>query len=154
MLFLFLLITLFFMLLMLKSYDNNIMLYEGMKNKYEDYDDNNNPLILAQKNAGNIDYLKQRVEENSEIKDEIKALTKSVELNKYSIKQLGKTVANIMSHHSGMSEKKIKEYHSGNIPGAPTATKSEQSTEKSLNPNSNSNSKSTPKFNVKSYSTD
>lgn len=146
MLFLFLLITLFFMLLMLKSYDNNIMLYEGMtnqaNNQYEDYDDNNNPLILAQKNAGNIDYLKQRVEENSELKDELEALTKSVQLNKYSIKQLGKTIANIMSHNSGMSEKKIKEYHSGKIPGAPTATKTEQSNEKSLKSNSKSNSKS------------
>lgn len=126
MLFLFLLITLFFMLLMLKSYDNNIMLYEGMTNEsdtsgngsanigYQNYDSNNNAYILAQKNAANIQYLKERVEKNSDCEKEIENLTNSVNLNSSSIKQVSKIMTQEMSKMTGVSPSQAKNFASGN----------------------------------------
>ena len=53
-----------------KSYSNCIV--EGLDN-YKDYDLNNpnNALILGQQNAGNISYLKQRVDQLANINKEV-----------------------------------------------------------------------------------
>ena len=53
---------------------------EGMDDGYVEYDTNNpnNALILSQQNAGNIAYLKQRVDELSGIKTTVDNLTQQV----------------------------------------------------------------------------
>lgn len=44
-------------------------LIEGMENSYDEY--GSDPMILARKNAGNIEYLKSRIEEVTNVKNDI-----------------------------------------------------------------------------------
>ena len=54
---------------------------EGMDNAYTDYNTNdpNNALILSQQNAGNISYLKQRVDELAALKSTVDDLKITVD---------------------------------------------------------------------------
>lgn len=76
-------LILFFLFLILYQIflANNII--EGLENQYQSYDTNNpnNAFILAQKNAGNIAYLKERIDsmENSDINQEIQDLSGNVQ---------------------------------------------------------------------------
>lgn len=78
-------LILFFILLIVYQIflANNVI--EGLKNKgsYVPYDTNNpeNTLILAQKNAGNIEYLKERIEDiqSSSINQEFQDLSGNVQ---------------------------------------------------------------------------
>jgi hypothetical protein len=67
---------------------NNIM--EGLQNQYQPYDTNNpnNALILAQQNAGNISYLKERL-------DAVQGLDKEVQ-------DISGNVATLQTQVSGM----------------------------------------------------
>ena len=67
---------------------NNIM--EGLQNQYQPYDTNNpnNALILAQQNAGNISYLKERL-------DTVMGLDKEVQ-------DISGNVATLQTQVSGM----------------------------------------------------
>jgi P-type conjugative transfer protein TrbJ len=52
---------------------------EGLENQYSQYENNpNNTLILAQKNAGNIEYLKQRVDKVQGMYDQVQDLSGNV----------------------------------------------------------------------------
>lgn len=53
---------------------------EGLETQYKDYDTNNpsNALILAQQNAGNIEYLKQRINAIQGMYDEVQDLSGNV----------------------------------------------------------------------------
>jgi len=53
---------------------------EGLETQYKDYDTNNpaNALILAQQNAGNIEYLKQRINAVQGMYDEVQDLSGNV----------------------------------------------------------------------------
>jgi hypothetical protein len=70
-------LSLFFLILIIyQLIINNTNILEGMDNNsgvYKDYDLNNpnNTLILAQQNAGNIDYLKQRLDELNGLKQDV-----------------------------------------------------------------------------------
>jgi len=58
---------------------------EGLDNKYQEYDmsNPNNAMILAQQNAGNISYLKERIDALEEIHSKVKDLEVNVDqLNK------------------------------------------------------------------------
>jgi predicted PurR-regulated permease PerM len=76
-------LILFFLFLILYQIflANNII--EGLENQYQSYDTNNpnNAFILAQKNAGNIAYLKERIDsmESSDINQEIQDLSGNVQ---------------------------------------------------------------------------
>ena len=60
---------------------NNIV--EGLENQYQSYDTNNpnNTLILSQKNAGNIEYLKERLDsiQSSSLNKEFQDLSGNVQ---------------------------------------------------------------------------
>lgn len=76
-------LILFFLFLILYQIflANNII--EGLENQYQSYDTTNpnNAFILAQKNAGNIAYLKERIDsmESSDINQEIQDLSGNVQ---------------------------------------------------------------------------
>ncbi len=59
------LICFFVLLLICQLFLGPMSLIEGLDTQYKDYDKNdpNNAMILAQQNAGNIEYLKQRIDE-------------------------------------------------------------------------------------------
>jgi hypothetical protein len=67
-------IILFLLLLMVQWWDH---VQEGM-DSYEPYDTDNNALILAQQNAGNIDYLKTRVDDLDTLRPQVNDLTSAV----------------------------------------------------------------------------
>jgi hypothetical protein len=51
-----------------------------MQNEYQEYDKNdpNNYMILAQQNAGNIDYLKSRMDELNNVKTDINDMKQNI----------------------------------------------------------------------------
>jgi len=59
---------------------NFLTLVEGLENQYEPYDTNNpdNALILAQKNAGNILYLKDRIDSLQDVNKQIQDLSGNI----------------------------------------------------------------------------
>ena len=56
-------------------------LIEGLENQYQPYDTNNpaNALILAQQNAGNIEYLKQRIDDVQGMNQQVQDLSGNVQ---------------------------------------------------------------------------
>jgi len=82
-------ITMFFTLLILFSFIKNLTkqsLIEGATGTYQPYSDD--PLILAKKNAANIEVLKQQVDEISGISSQVKINTDTIEKNTKTIKSL------------------------------------------------------------------
>ena len=53
---------------------------EGFENEYKDYDmnDPNNALILAKQNAGNIDYLKERLDKFDGVYQQVQDLSNNI----------------------------------------------------------------------------
>lgn len=81
------LLIIFFLFLILyqiflgdKNSNSKVSLFEGLENRYKTYDTNdpNNALILAQKNAGNISYIKENIGDINNMKQEIKTLNDKV----------------------------------------------------------------------------
>ena len=82
-------ITIFFILLLLFSllkYFTKSSIIEGATGSYQEYSDD--PLILAKKNAANIEVLKQKVDEISGISDQVKINTDTIDKNTKTIKSL------------------------------------------------------------------
>ena len=82
-------ITIFFGLLILFAFIRNLTkptIIEGATGKYENYSDD--PLILAKKNAANIDVLKKQVDEISGLSSTVKTNTDSINKNSQSITSL------------------------------------------------------------------
>jgi hypothetical protein len=54
---------------------------EGLENQYQPYDTNNpnNALILAQQNAGNISYLKERLDKFADVYQQVQDLSGNVQ---------------------------------------------------------------------------
>lgn len=52
-------------------------LIEGMENSYEEY--GTDPMILARQNAGNIEYLKSRMEEVTNVKNDIVTMKQDIQ---------------------------------------------------------------------------
>ena len=76
---------------------------EGMENGYSEYDTNNpnNALILSQQNAGNIAYLKQRVDELAGIKTTVDELTQQVNQHSTQIQGLVQQQADYATQLAG-----------------------------------------------------
>jgi hypothetical protein len=71
----------FFIILILYQILLESHIVEGLENQYNPYDTNNpnNALILAQQNAGNISYLKERLDNLTNVNQEIQDLSGNVQ---------------------------------------------------------------------------
>jgi TolA-binding protein len=71
----------FFIILILYQILLESRIVEGLENQYQPYDTNNpnNALILAQQNAGNITFLKQRLDTLTGINQQIQDLSGNVQ---------------------------------------------------------------------------
>lgn len=71
----------FFIILILYQILLASRIVEGLENQYQPYDTNNpnNALILAQQNAGNIDFLKQRLDTLTGINQQVQDLSGNVQ---------------------------------------------------------------------------
>ena len=70
---------------------------------YQSYQ-NNNPMILAEKNAANIQFIKQQLDELTDIKKKMEVLNNSVEENSYNIQQISKIAASHANQITGAGE--------------------------------------------------
>ena len=96
-------ITIFFLLLILYSIIRNFTkptIIEGATGKYQPYADD--PLILAKKNAANIEVLKKQVDEITGISNQVKINTSDIDKNTKSIK----SILSSMSRTSNAASKK------------------------------------------------
>jgi hypothetical protein len=84
---------------------------EGLENQYQSYDTNNpdNTLILAQKNAGNIAYLKERIDsmEGSNINKEIQDLSGNVQTLQTQVNSLVQAQSQYANQMTGGSPPQI-----------------------------------------------
>ena len=71
----------FFIILILYQILLASHIVEGLENQYQEYDTNNpnNALILAQQNAGNITFLKQRLDDLTGINQQVQDLSGNVQ---------------------------------------------------------------------------
>ena len=82
-------ITIFFILLLMFSllkYFTKSSIIEGATGSYQEYSDD--PLILAKKNAANIDVLKKKIDGMSETAKQTKTNTTNIDKNTQSITSL------------------------------------------------------------------
>jgi hypothetical protein len=70
---------------------------------YQNYDDQNNANILAQKNTANIQYLNERLNDIKSLENEITNLTNSVKVNTTSIKQISQIIQQQIHKMTGIS---------------------------------------------------
>lgn len=128
--FLYFTLILFFALLIVKSYDSEDRIIEGITSSgttssgtstsspttssgnttngsanlgYQNYDDQNNANILAQKNTANIQYLNERLNDIKSLENEITNLTNSVKVNTTSIKQISQIIQQQIHKMTGIS---------------------------------------------------
>ena len=74
-------LIIFFIILILYQLLLETHIVEGLENQYKPYDTNNpnNALILAQQNAGNISFLKQRLDTLTGINQQVQDLSGNVQ---------------------------------------------------------------------------
>ncbi len=74
-------LILFFLFLILYQILLANHIVEGLENQYQSYDTNNpnNALILAQQNAGNISYLKERLDKFADVYQQVQDLSGNVQ---------------------------------------------------------------------------
>jgi hypothetical protein len=89
---------------------------------YQNYDDENNAYILAQKNTANIQYINERLNDIKSMEDEITKLSNNVKINNVSIKQ----ISNIISHQ-------INKLSGNSLNLTPSSTSTSTSTSTSSN---------------------
>ena len=98
-------ITIFFGLLILFAFIHNLTkptIIEGATGEYQNYSDD--PLILAKKNAANIEVLKKKV-------DEISGLSSTVKTNTDSINKNSQSITSLMSSMSPSSNEDSQKNH-------------------------------------------
>jgi len=73
-------LVVFFLILIIYQLLLASHIIEGLENQYQQYDTNNpnNALILAQQNAGNISFLKQRLDSLTDINEQVQDLSGNV----------------------------------------------------------------------------
>lgn len=82
-------------------------------NQYKNYSDDN-PLILAEKNAANIQFLKQQIDDIYNYKSQILDLKNVVEQNTYNINQISDVAAQQAHQLTGTKPSDDKQY--SNVP--------------------------------------
>ena len=78
-------------------------LIEGLENSYKEYG-GNDPLILAQQNAGNIEYLKSRVEEVTNVKNDVNTMKQDMQTMQIQVDGLVQQQADMATELSGGGE--------------------------------------------------
>lgn len=86
---------------------------------YQNYDNDNNAYILAQKNAANIQYLVERLNNIKSLEGEIQTLTNNVNLNTKSIKQVANVMSQQVGQITGITPSVAKNVASGNLKPSP-----------------------------------
>jgi hypothetical protein len=103
-------ITVFFSLLILFSFINYFTkprIIEGASGEYQNYSDD--PLILAKKNAANIDILKKKVDEISGLSATVKTNTEAIDKNSQSITSLMSSMSPSSNKDSQKNQALIKD---------------------------------------------
>ena len=100
---------LFFLLLFAMDNYEKKDIIEGATNQNSS---DNNPMLLAQKNAGTIQYLQERMNELQTLEKNFSTLQTDVKNNKNAIKQMGQIAAQHITQTAGVPG-----------PGAPPAVK-------------------------------
>ena len=77
-------------------------LIEGMENTYKEY--SGDPMILAQQNAGNIEYLKSRVEEVTNVKNDVNIMKQDMQTMQIQVDGLVQQQADMAVELSGGGE--------------------------------------------------
>jgi hypothetical protein len=77
-------------------------LIEGMENTYKEY--SGDPMILAQQNAGNIEYLKSRVNDLSNLKGDVDTMKQDIQTIQIQVDGLVQQQADIAVELSGGGE--------------------------------------------------
>jgi len=77
-------------------------LIEGMENTYKEY--SGDPMILAQQNAGNIEYLKSRVDDLSNIKGDVETMKQDMQTMQIQVDGLVQQQADMTVELSGGGE--------------------------------------------------
>ena len=94
------------LLLFLILFLHKTNLVEGLENqdqeKYQTYTDNN-PMILAEKNAANIEYLKSRLQDLQTLNKNFGSLEEKVDKNTSAIKQMSQLATQHLSSVTGIS---------------------------------------------------
>lgn len=78
-------------------------LIEGLENSYKEYG-GNDPMILAQQNAGNIEYLKSRVDDLSNIKGDVETIKQDMQTIQIQVDGLVQQQADMATELSGGGE--------------------------------------------------
>ena len=78
-------------------------LIEGLENSYKEYE-GNDPMILAQQNAGNIEYLKSRVEEVTNVKNDVNIMKHDMQTMQIQVDGLVQQQADMAVELSGGGE--------------------------------------------------
>lgn len=78
-------------------------LIEGLENSYKEYG-GNDPMILAQQNAGNIEYLKSRVEEVTNVKNDVNTMKQDIQTMQIQVDGLVQQQADMATELSGGGE--------------------------------------------------
>lgn len=75
-------LIIFFIILILYQIFLNRTILEGLDNQYNDYNKNDpsNALILAQQNAGNISYIKERLDDYNDVYNKVETLTNNYDI--------------------------------------------------------------------------
>ena len=77
-------------------------LIEGMENTYKEY--SGDPMILAQQNAGNIEYLKSRVNDLSNLKGDVDTMKQDIQTMQIQVDGLVQQQADMAVELSGGGE--------------------------------------------------
>lgn len=78
-------------------------LIEGLENSYKEYG-GNDPMILAQQNAGNIEYLKSRMEEVNSVKNDVVTMKQDMQSMQIQVDGLVQQQADMAVELSGGGE--------------------------------------------------
>ena len=92
-------ILLWFLLLFISSRERMV---EGLETKYQPYS-GNNPMILAEKNAANIEYLKGRLDQLQTLEQNFNSLEGKVTKNTDAIKQMSQLATQHLAASTGIS---------------------------------------------------
>lgn len=82
---------------------------------YQNYDNDNNAYILAQKNAANIQYLVERLNNINSLEGELQTLTNNVNINTKSIKQVANVMSQKVGQITGITPSVAKNVAAGNL---------------------------------------
>ena len=99
----------FFIILILYQILLESCIVEGLENQYQPYDTNNpnNALILAQQNAGNISYLKERLDSIQGINQEVQDISGNVVTLQAQVNQLERDLEQIKTQNASNVVKNV-----------------------------------------------